>query len=213
MCHFSSQQQRGWISGPAPPACQHRSVAQKENHKPVQVWASPPAHIQEDHIHRRPPPLVQRAWNSVQGSLCHRWDCRKLCVYLLGFVQFQVHICWLALGLWGAECWSLVPACHSDCKPETAWSKWSRQALKCSQQGHFIIALHASATPLLHIHLLFRFMWRKCLREDHSGQENNRSSGCPLGCPAVHGLFLQGAYLQLPCAFSSVYWCYLSWMV
>lgn len=66
--------------------------------------------------------------------------------------------------------------------------------------------------PLLHIHLLLRFMWRQRFREDDCCQENNRSSGCPLGCSAVHGLFLQGTYLQHPCAFISflIHWCYLS---
>lgn len=80
-----------------------------------------------------------------------------------------------------------------------------RQAVKCSQQRHFIIALHASIAPLLHISLLLRFVWRQRFREDDCCQENNRSSGCPLGCSAVHGLLLQGSFLQHLCAFLSFF--------
>lgn len=73
-CCVSPEQQWGQISGSAPPACQHRPLAQKEDYQPVQVGASPPAHVQTDHLHCRSAPLVQRAWSSVQGGLCHWWD-------------------------------------------------------------------------------------------------------------------------------------------
>lgn len=162
-------------------------------------------------------PLVRNS--TRQHAACRKNSQKTLGVRLLGGVSWQRKQCphrWGSLNE-ASVCTiernskdaALVSACHRAWRRAGPQGESSRR-WRCSHQRHFLIALHSTIAPLLHIHPLLRLMWRQRFREDDCGQENNRSSGCPLGGPAVHGLLLQGAYLQHPCAFSSVYWCYLS---
>lgn len=68
-----------------------------------------------------------------------------------------------------------------------------------------IFKLHVctqTCMPTFYDALCHRSVWRQRFGKDDCGPENNRSSGCSLGCAPLDGLFLQGLHV---CVLSYLY--------
>lgn len=93
-----SQWGRGRLSGQTFTSCEHDPVTTQTNNQPMQIRTTATTHQQENHLHGRPPTLVQWTWGTIQRSVRYWWVeyCHKLkalyqvsyCKLILSYFKF-----------------------------------------------------------------------------------------------------------------------------